>query len=196
MTYHTPHIVIVHGWESSPQDAWMPWVTKQLSDKGCYVIAPEMPDPSLPRIEAWVNKLRDIVEQPSADTFFIGHSIGCQAILRYAETLDRPVGGAIFVGGWLTLNQTSIEPDDLGIAKPWLEAPLNDTKIRGALPRTIGVFSSNDPFVPVENADLFFHRFHTTPIILSEMGHFARHDRCTQLPVVIHELEKLINTSG
>ena len=51
----------------------------------------------------WVAEITKIVEAPDKDTYFIGHSIGCQAILRYLEKINSPVGGALFVAGWFFL---------------------------------------------------------------------------------------------
>ncbi len=47
-----------------------------------------MPSPSAPKIEEWVNKLKELVPNPDNETVFIGHSIGCQTILRYLEQLN------------------------------------------------------------------------------------------------------------
>src|SRR3989338_6312903 len=91
--------IIVHGWEGSSQSDWMPWAKAALEQEGIKVVVPDMPHTEAPEISEWVEYLKSIVEAPDKDTYFIGHSIGCQAILRYLETLTAPVGGAIFVAG-------------------------------------------------------------------------------------------------
>ncbi|MCX6715781.1 MAG: NYN domain-containing protein, partial [Candidatus Taylorbacteria bacterium] len=90
-------VVIVHRWSGGPNDDWRPWLKNELEKNGCEVFVPEMPDTEAPIIEKWVNCLSKIVGVPDSNTYFIGHSIGCQAILRYLETVNTLVGGAIFV---------------------------------------------------------------------------------------------------
>jgi predicted alpha/beta hydrolase family esterase len=58
-----------------------------------------MPNPETPKKAEWVEHLQKIVPDPNSDTFFVGHSMGCQAIQRYLEKLsdDQMVGGVVFV---------------------------------------------------------------------------------------------------
>ena len=93
-------VIIIHRWSGGPDDDWRPWLKIELEQRGYEVANPEMPDTDTPVIKKWVDKLREVVGTPDADMYFIGHSIGCQAILRYLETIDTPVGGAVFVAGW------------------------------------------------------------------------------------------------
>src|SRR6185295_9549429 len=96
-------IYLVHRWDSSPEKDWLPWVKTAFEKKGYTVIAPLMPHPEKPEIEAWVSHLSSLVSIVDEETYFIGHSIGCQAIMRYLETINTKIGGAIFVAGWLNL---------------------------------------------------------------------------------------------
>jgi len=42
------NIVLVHGWLSSPDQHWFPWLKRELEGRGFHVIAPPMP-----KVEAW-----------------------------------------------------------------------------------------------------------------------------------------------
>src|SRR3989344_1064272 len=96
-------VIIVHGWSGSPNDNWLPWLKTELEKLGHEVLVPEMPNADEPVIEAWVAKVSEVVDTPTNNTYFVGHSIGNQAILRYLETIKAPVGGAVFVAGWFDL---------------------------------------------------------------------------------------------
>ena len=87
-------VVIIHRWSGGPKDDWRPWLKSALEEIGCEVVVPDMPDTEIPVIEKWVAKFVDVVGIPDRHTYFVGHSIGCQAILRYLETIHEPVGGA------------------------------------------------------------------------------------------------------
>ena len=112
-------IFIVHGWGGRPNEPWLAWLKKELENRGMAVVVPEMPDPENPKIEAWVLHLSQVVGLPDANTCFVGHSIGCQTILRYLQTLNTQVGQVVFVAPWFSLKEDSYESDEeRAIAKP------------------------------------------------------------------------------
>jgi predicted alpha/beta hydrolase family esterase len=53
-----------------------------LSERGIQAYVPEMSDPEEPSISEWVPYLSQNVGGLDEDTYFIGHRVGCQAILR------------------------------------------------------------------------------------------------------------------
>ena len=88
-----------------------------------------MSEPAEPKIEAWVSRLSRIIGVVDENTYFIGHSIGCQTILRCLEKLpdNAKVGGAVFVASWFTL--TNVDTDEeKETARPWLETPIDFEK--------------------------------------------------------------------
>jgi len=148
---------IVHGWGGSPQDAWIPWLKKTLESQGIIVYAPQMPDEEHPRIDLWVGFLDGMVIDPDEDTYFIGHSVGCQTIMRYIQILPDTVlvGGAVFVAGWFNLENLA-NTDEEHIAKPWLTQPIHDEKLQAHVKKTGALISDNDPFgCTTENVDRF-----------------------------------------
>ena len=116
-------LIIVHGWGGSPANDWIGWAAEAFREKGYEVIAPEMPDTDNPVIEKWVRHLSAVTGMVDKNTYFIGHSIGCQTIMRFLETIDIKIGGAIFVAGWFNLTNQSEEEDV--IAKPWIESQID-----------------------------------------------------------------------
>ncbi|PIN87901.1 hypothetical protein COV12_01405 [Candidatus Woesearchaeota archaeon CG10_big_fil_rev_8_21_14_0_10_32_24] len=78
-------VFIVHGWGGFPEEVWFPWLKEELEKKNFKVTILEMPNSEEPKIDVWVSYLKEKVGAPSLDTYFVGHSIGCQTILRYSE---------------------------------------------------------------------------------------------------------------
>src|SRR3989344_8188293 len=122
-------LFIIHGWGGSPDEELHKYLKKELSKENFEVYFPEMPNTEEPKINEWVSHLKKTVQTPDKSTYFLGHSIGCQAILRYIESLpeNTKVGGAIFLAGWFNLK--NLESSEEEIAKPWLETPINCKKI-------------------------------------------------------------------
>ena len=82
-------VYIIHGWEGDPQNNWFPWLKKELESKGFEVFVPEMPDTDKPVKSVWLKTMQELVKNPDANTYLVGHSMGCQAIQRYLESLER-----------------------------------------------------------------------------------------------------------
>src|SRR3989344_3688840 len=103
-------VYIIHGWGGSPDEPLHKWLASELRKKGFVVEVPAMPKPDEPKMETWIPFLSQLVGTPDSHSFFIGHSIGCQAIIRNLETLPEGVkiGGAGFNPGWYYIsNQES-----------------------------------------------------------------------------------------
>ena len=184
-------IIIVHQWMAGADGDWRPWLKTELEKLDYEVIVPEMPDIDTPVIQAWVNKLSEVVGIPDHDTYFIGHSIGCQAVLRYLETINTSIGGAVFIAGWFNLE--NLEDDEVkNIAKPWIETPIDLGKVKSVLPKSTLIISDNDPYNCLEENRKKFSQIITKEIVVSKAGHFTEEDGFTQLPTVISELKTMI----
>lgn len=179
-------VFIIHGWDGYPREGWFPWLKKELKLKGFQVQVPLMPKPHKPQIDAWVSHLSGIVGDADKNTFFVGHSIGCQTILRYLESLpeNEKIGGAVFVAGWFALKNLSSNKER-EIAKPWLETPIDFQKVKRHSKNFIAIFSNDDQFVPLENKDIFEQKLAAKIIIESKKGHFSGGDRVYQLPTAL-----------
>jgi len=172
----------------------MPWLKEELEKKGFEVIAPQMPNTDYPKIDEWVGFLIKKVNEPDENTYFIGYSIGCQTILRYLEKLpkDKKISGALFVAGWFNLKPAAMEDkEDVEISKPWIETPIDYSKILEHTKNFTAIFSDNDPDVPIEDAELFKEKLGAKIIIQHNKGHFRGEDGIIELPVILEQLLKI-----
>lgn len=185
----TKRVFIVHGWDGHPEEGWYPWLKKELETKGFSVFVPQLPEAESPRIHNWVPKLAEAVGVADENTYFVGHSMGCQTIARYLETLPENVkiGGAVFVAGFFK-HLTGLE-DDSDVKETdehWFSTPLNLGKVNSHLPKSIAIFSDNDTWVPLDNQDDFRGKIGSKIIIEHGKGHFSGgRDGITELPIVL-----------
>lgn len=186
-------VFVIHGWDGNPEEGWFPWLKNELEKNSFIVNVPLMPKPSYPKIETWVNFLVSLVGQADRETYFVGHSIGCQTILRYLETINNKIGGIVFVAGWFYLMPETFETtEDKEIAKPWLDMNINFDKVKNTTKNIIAVFSNNDPFVNFEeNSKMFREKLNAKIILESDKKHFRGEDGIIELPVVLNELLKI-----
>lgn len=187
-------VFIVHGWDGSPKSDFIPWLKKELEAKGFEVHSPAMPNPEEPKIETWVPILAQAVGIVDENTFFVGHSVACQTILRFLESLpeNKKVGGAVFVAGFFNL--TNLEDKETEeIARPWIETPIDFEKVKSVLNKSIAIFSDNDPFVSLNNKDQFANKLGSKIIIEHNMSHFNEGAGITQLPSALNALLEIAN---
>ncbi|MHB8860541.1 MAG: RBBP9/YdeN family alpha/beta hydrolase [Minisyncoccota bacterium] len=178
-------IIIVHGWDGSPTGDWIGWVTEGFQKKGYEVVIPEMPDTGAPVIKKWVAHLRSVVGAVDENTYFIGHSIGCQTIMRFLETVDAKIGGAIFVAGWFDLKNLEDEESE-EIAKPWIETAIDYARVKANLAETVVILGDNDPFVPYEETKKAFEaRLGAKVVTIHGAGHITSDDGFGPFPKII-----------
>jgi len=147
-------------------------------------------------METWVQFLKEQIGVPDKNTFLFGHSIGAQTILRYLESLpkDIEVGGTVFLAGWVHLTDEAYETDDdVVIAKPWLKTPINWHGVKSHSNKFIGIFSDNDPLVPISDAKIFESKLGAKIIIEHKKEHFSGSSGIKELPSA---LEAVLEIAG
>lgn len=179
-------VFIIHGWDGYPEEGWFPWLKTELEKSGFQVQVPTMPKSVEPNIEAWVSYLSKVVGDVDENTYFVGHSIGCQTILRYLESLptDKKVGGVAFVAGWFTLMNLETD-EEKEIARPWLETPIDLGKVKQHTKNFFAVFSDDDTVVPQENKKFFEERLGAETTMEHAKGHLSGSDGVKELPLVL-----------
>jgi hypothetical protein len=181
--------IIVHGWDGSPKEPLFLWLKKELEKRKFKVITPKMPNSGKPKIKPWVNKLKGVVE-PNDEIYFIAHSIGCQAVLRYIQSIrNNKKFNLILIAPWMHLDKTTIEEEGeeiKKIAKPWMNTPINYKKILKHLnKKTICIFSNDDPYVPLSEIILFRKKLGAKTILLKNKGHFSPADNIKKLREIL-----------
>lgn len=171
---------IIHGWKSGPEDAWFPWLKTELEKLGGVVFTPFLPDPDKPKIELWLENVKEIIGEPDTDTFLIGHSLGAFIVLKYLEyvgSLGKKIGGAILVaGGVHREGRPHVDPELV-----W----------RGTLKMT-ALFSDNDYYIPLTEKDFFKENLGARVLALHNRGHFSRKEGVLQLPELLSEIKRMV----
>lgn len=186
-------IYIVHCWDGTKDDGWYPWLDDKISNGNNEVIRFNMPNTAHPKIEEWVAELDKQVNDLGEKTYFVGHSIGCQTIMRYLErkNIDR-IGGMLFVAPWLDLLPEAINDDEsYNVAYPWIHTPIDFEKIKRITNKITCIFSNNDYFVSLTQQDVF-KKLNAKIVIVNDKGHISADDGVEELDEIYDELLKMI----
>ena len=179
----TKRVFLVHGWEGKPNNHWFPWLSWELKARDFEVHAPAMPHSEAPKVTEWIGAIKAAVGRPTAATYFVGHSLGCIAILRYFEKLSvkAKVGGAVFVAGFSgNLNIPEIEE--------FYSLPIDITKAKSHCQKFITIFSDNDEYVSMERSLEFQKALGAKAILERGKGHFSKSEGAEALPSVFKAL--------
>jgi hypothetical protein len=134
-----------------------------------------MPEPDRPDPATWVPRLaRWLGDDPNllAETVLVGHSVGCQAVVRTLATLrgDRAVAGVLLVAPWFGLD----EEDRDETSALWEETAFDERAARRAAGRVVALVSDDDPFTSdwEANARAWEKRLGADVVLEPGGGHF------------------------
>jgi len=177
-------ICITPRWAGNGDDDWYPWLGRRLRGHEV-VVARLRPSPGAPEIHACVDELERLLgtdREALSETFLVGHSVGCQASLRFAEALPEGtrLAGVLCVAGWFWVDA----PWDT--IRPWVETPMDLARVRRACPRIEVLLSDGDPFTSdaAANAAAWRERLGAEVRVVEGAGHFNR----VQEPTVLEAL--------
>ena len=188
-------VFIIHGWGGSPDEEIHKWMKQELESNGFEVNVLTMPNTDEPKIEEWIPFLKENAKDPDENTFFIGHSIGCQTILRYLETLpeNKKIGGTVLIAPWISLLETAYEnpEEEKKIAKHWLETPIDWENVKTHTNNFVAIFSDNDFCVPLSDKNIFEEKLRSKIIVEHNKGHFTEENNITKVPSAISSLMEM-----
>lgn len=90
--------VILHGWKSTSKSCFIPWLKRELEERGHEVVSFDLPHPYLPDV---IEQAEHVLSQVKFDenTVIIGHSLGSVVSYRILEKLKKPIKRLVLVGG-------------------------------------------------------------------------------------------------
>ena len=189
----TKRAFIIHGYLSYPQEAWLPLLKVELEKRGYAVALPAMPHPDAPVIAEWVRFIAQLVGQPAETTVMIGHSLGCQGVLRYLENLGiagRSVTRTVLVAGTFPIERSreeaSVATAGDPVLRPWFSTGVDPVPVKKAAGRCTVIFSDNDPYISVEKEKATFRAvLDPTIVVVPGQGHFNEDSGITELPAAL-----------
>lgn len=179
-------VVLVHGWHGNGNNHWFPWLRNELEKRKWKVIALDLPGEEKPELNEWLAVFNKEIK-PDRQMVFVGHSLGCIAILRYLEQLKESVKiqGCIFVAGFTH----DLAPELRSFIKP----ELNLGKVFEHCDNFKIIGSRDDKIVHFEEVLKLQSLLHGELIIDDKKGHFTTSDGVLELPSVLKAMDKLRN---
>lgn len=188
-------IYLVHCWGGTSKDGWYPWIKEEISGEHINVETFDMPNTDKPDIKEWIDNLEKKVLNLDENTYFVGHSIGCQTIMRYLENKNvNKIGGILFVAPWIELLPYAINDEEsYKIAYPWLNTQINFESIKKLTDNITCIFSDNDYFVSSNQKEKFKELLNAKIITVKNKGHISMEDNVYELDEILKEMKLILN---
>ena len=138
--------LILHGWQNRrPPEHWQHWLADRLREERAQVIYPQLPDPDQPRLETWLEALRDhLADLEGSERIVIAHSLGTLLWLHHANEVRSSSNGDR-VDRVLLVSPPGPESPAPEIA-PFFSLELDPEAVGAAARATEVVSSDNDPY--------------------------------------------------
>ena len=178
---HAQRVVIVHGYEASPDANWFPWLQNALEAEGIAVTVVPLPAPDAPDKAAWEDAVSATLGVPDAATVVVAHSLGAVTALRVLAALPEPweLGALVLVAGFTKPLEALRELDG------FLAAEVDVERVATSIGRRTVLRSDTDPFVPPAASDDLARRLGAGLQVHQGAGHFMTEDGVTSLPALL-----------
>lgn len=182
-----PTAYLIHG-TSSRDDDWFPWL-EEAAQPEIDVERIFLPDPYQPVQADWNEAVDDQIPAEDGVTL-IAHSLGCVTALRFIERHRIAHANLILVGAFD--QPLPAYPDLAEFMKP---APRYD-KITPKVDQAVVITAVDDPIAPFDDAVKVANSLDGDIIARSRGGHFLASDGFTKFPLVLEELQKIMQKNS
>lgn len=176
------NIFILHDALGGPTLDWIPSVKQTLETMGHTVITPALPGGPLTSYVLWEKTLEKQIQAMPAGTIYIGHGIGGTILLSL-------LGQYIIHSPLLIMVGSPIQkPTHIGyqtLTKSFFEKPFAFEIIKHNIEHVVGVYSNNDLFVSITDADILREHVNASIITLADYGHMTHADNIDEFPTIV-----------
>nr|WP_195969191.1 alpha/beta hydrolase [Cellulomonas hominis] len=173
-------VVVLHGYQASPDAHWFTWLADDLRPDGVDVTVPALPDPDAPVPAAWLAAARAAIGVPDERTVVVGHSLGCVTALHALSATpgEWRLGGLVLASGF------DATPSVVPEVAAFTAAPPDHDRVAAATAARHVVGSDDDVVVEPALTRALAERLSATFDLVPGGGHLLARDGFTTLPVV------------
>ncbi|GAB19969.1 hypothetical protein GOEFS_098_00350 [Gordonia effusa NBRC 100432] len=164
--------IVIHGYLGNSQKHWFGSLTSELEDAGVAARAIDLPNPTQPRLDQWLNHLDGEIGIPDPGLLLITHSLGCLTTTAYLRQLASPftLGGLVAVAPFYEALPTLPELD--GFISDVDDPAGGLRQISPNILRRIIIRSDDDPYVPPAHSDRYARGLDASVVIDPHAEHF------------------------
>lgn len=179
-------VILLHGSLGCTKDSfWLPYVREELEKLGLPVISETFPQNQIAPMNVWMPFLESLT--PDENTILIGHSSGAILAMRYAE--KHPLLGSVLVSAY----HTDLDDADEK-ASGYFDTPWDWEAVKKNQQWIVQFASSDDPFIPIDEARFIHEKLGTDYHEYTNEGHFGLPVDKKQFPEIIEAVKKHLHS--
>jgi predicted alpha/beta hydrolase family esterase len=167
-------VYIIHGLGASPNSNWKPYLMRELAKRDIWACSLAMPKADDQNCDEWVETITKAVDT-SDENYFVAHSLGVRAVLRYLETVEKPIEGAVLVAGRYGKPRS-------GVLASFYDTPLDIETLKQQSKHYVVIHGDDDPNVPYEDGVTLSRELGCELITIKDGGHLSTKAGCFELP--------------
>lgn len=183
--------IVIHGCPSNVEKAmdpatrtydkhWIPWIKKELSQRGIKTETPLMPSPWEPDYNAFKKEFEKY--SVSENTILVGHSCGCAFLVRWLGESKQQIYKLILVAPW------KIPDKDDKFRKAFYEYSIDET-IKSRVKEIVMFTADNEEGNGKKSLKIFHDALGGKIIELQGRGHYTIGDMGTEVfPELLKEI--------
>lgn len=185
------NLIIIHGSYGNPEENWFPWLKSELKDFNINIVIPKFPTPKDQNLENWNEIFNEYNNLISADTIFVGHSLGPAFIFNILENLKCPINASLLVAPFIGL--LGIDEFDK-VNETFVMRDFDWDKIRKNCNNFYIYHSDNDPYVPHSKSEFIANKLAAKKYeIIRNGGHLNSSSGFNEFPVLLNDIKEIIN---
>jgi uncharacterized protein len=169
-------VYIIHGLGVSPNSNWKPYLMRELAKHDIWACSLAMPKANDPECSEWVEVIAKAADT-SDENYFVAHSLGVRAVLRYLETVEKLIEGAVLVSGRYSKPRSRAR-------RSFYDTPLAIETIKQKAKYFTVIHGDVDSIVPYEEGLTLSHELGCELVTVKNGGHFGTKEGCLELPEV------------
>ena len=178
-------IILIHGFNASPEDNFHPWLAEKLRTDGHEVVCPKLEISSKEELDlpTIMESMKTQVGYLDGNDILLGHSLGAFIILQYLEAVEMQETPRAVVMVGAPWNVSKAELRRLFLAD--LDADVLMWKAR----EYVVIHSKDDKLVPFKHGERLSEAFKARLVETDGQGHFMENE----YPVLHETLSEIVS---
>lgn len=181
-------VIFIHGnggGDVNDPSGWFPYLKAEFENLGLEVISRNFPDPVEAKASIWLPFLKDELGSDE-NSILIGHSSGAVAAMRFAEN-NKILGSVLVAPCYTDLGEESER------VSGYYDHPWEWEKIKQNQNWIIQFASTDDPFIPIEEARHINKMLDTEYYEFNDQSHFGYPEPKTEFPEIVELIKKKLD---
>lgn len=145
-------ILFIHGFTSSSQQNWFPYISKKLDEVGISYRIPDLPGGTYPHLNNWLEKMQEVITHVEGPLILVGHSLGTRAILEYLDKYKAEVEKVFLIAAFANKLENAQRHDDGRSYADFFEHKVDASEIKKHVQDFIVVHSLEDSSIEFDQA--------------------------------------------